>query len=223
MLSSKNHFVTPYKSQTPYLKGTPARVPFPLCMKIDEINVNDIKPYEKNAKKHPDEQIERISNSIKAFGFKQPLVIDKDNVLVIGHGRLEAAKRLGFNTVPCVRADDLTEDQIKALRLADNKTNESDWDFDFLNIELDDITDIDMSQFGFDLNIDTEDDPEITENEAPDDVETRAKLGDVWELGEHRLICGDCTDIAVIDTLMGGGGGRLIVDGSTVWDKRCRG
>jgi site-specific DNA-methyltransferase (adenine-specific) len=173
-------------------------------MKIDEINVNDIKPYEKNAKKHPEEQIKRISNSIKAFGFKQPLVIDKDNVLVIGHGRLEAAKRLGFDTVPCVRADDLTEDQIKALRLADNKTNESDWDFDFLNIELDDITDIDMSQFGFDLDIQTEE-AEIIEDEAPDDVETRAKLGDVWELGEHRLICGDCTDIAVIDTLMGGG------------------
>jgi 16S rRNA G966 N2-methylase RsmD len=172
-------------------------------MKIDEINVNDIKPYEKNAKKHPEEQIKRISNSIKAFGFKQPLVIDKDNVLVIGHGRLEAAKRLGFDTVPCVRADDLTEDQIKALRLADNKTNESDWDFDFLNIELDDITDIDMSQFGFDLDIQTEE-AEIIEDEAPDDVETRAKLGDVWELGEHRLICGDCTDIAVIDTLMGG-------------------
>lgn len=223
MLSSKNHFVTPYKSQTPYLKRHSSAGAFSVCMKIDEINVNDIKPYEKNAKKHPDEQIGRIANSIKAFGFKQPLVIDKDNVLVIGHGRLEAAKRLGFDTVPCVRADDLTEDQIKALRLADNKTNESDWDFDFLNIELDDITDIDMSQFGFDLDIDTEDDTEITEDEAPDDVETRTKLGDVWELGEHRLICGDCTDIAVIDTLMGGGGGRLIIDGSPVWDKRCRG
>lgn len=128
-------------------------------MQITEINVNDIKPYAKNAKKHPAEQVEHIANSIREFGFRQPLVIDKDNVLVIGHGRLSAAKRLGYDTVPCVMADDLTDDQIKALRLADNKTNESDWDFDFLDIELDDI-DIDMSQFGFDLG-DDEDLPEI--------------------------------------------------------------
>lgn len=180
------------------------RRPFGLFMQIIEINVNDIQPYAKNAKKHPDEQIGRIANSIREFGFRQPLVIDKDNVLVIGHGRLAAAKRLGYDTVPCVMADDLTDDQIKALRLADNKTNESDWDFDFLNIELDDITDIDMSQFGFDLGDDADETPEIIEDEAPEDVETRAKLGDVWQLGEHRLICGDCTDITVIDTLMGG-------------------
>jgi site-specific DNA-methyltransferase (adenine-specific) len=173
-------------------------------MQIVEININDIKPYAKNAKKHPTEQIGRIANSLREFGFRQPLVIDKNNVLVIGHGRLAAAKRLGYDTVPCLYADDLTDDQIKALRLADNKTNESDWDFDFLNIELDDITDIDMSQFGFDLGDDDVEPPEIIEDEAPDDVETRAKLGDVWQLGDHRLICGDCTDIAVIDTLMGG-------------------
>ena len=120
-------------------------------MQIIEININDIQPYAKNAKKHPEQQVTHIANSIREFGFRQPLVIDKDNILVIGHGRLEAAKRLGYDTVPCVRADDLTEDQIKALRLADNKTNESDWDFDFLDLEIDDITDIDMSQFGFDV------------------------------------------------------------------------
>lgn len=172
-------------------------------MKILDVDINDIKPYAKNAKKHPDEQIARIANSIREFGFKQPLVIDKDNVLIIGHGRLAAAKRLGYDNVPCLYADDLTDDQIKALRLADNKTNESDWDFDFLDLELDDITDIDMSQFGFDLSI-PEIEPEIIEDEAPEDVETRAKLGDVWQLGDHTLICGDCTDITVIDTLMGG-------------------
>lgn len=120
-------------------------------MTILDIDINQIIPYAQNAKKHPAEQVDRIANSIREFGFRQPLVIDKDNVLVIGHGRLEAAKRLGYDTVPCVRADDLTEDQIKALRLADNKTNESDWDVDFLDLELDDITDIDMSQFGFDV------------------------------------------------------------------------
>lgn len=120
-------------------------------MQIIDKDINEIKPYAKNAKKHPDEQVARIANSIREFGFRQPLVIDKNNVLVIGHGRLAAAKRLGYDTVPCLYADDLTDEQIKALRLADNKTNESDWDFDFLDVELDDITDIDMSQFGFDI------------------------------------------------------------------------
>lgn len=120
-------------------------------LKIEYLPVGSLKPYEKNAKKHPAEQVEHIANSIREFGFRQPLVIDKDNVLVIGHGRLLAAKKLGLDTVPCVRADDLTEEQIKALRLADNKTNESEWDFDLLGGELDDIFDIDMEQFGFDL------------------------------------------------------------------------
>ena len=118
------------------------------------VKVNEIIPYEKNAKKHPDEQVEWIANSIKEFGWQQPLVLDKDNVVVIGHGRLLAAKKLGFNEVPCVRADDLSDEQIKALRLADNKTNESGWDLDLLDIELDDIFNIDMSEFGFALEKD---------------------------------------------------------------------
>lgn len=118
-------------------------------MNIENVPVANIKPYERNAKKHPAEQVEHIANSIREFGFKQPLVIDKDNVLVIGHGRLLAAQKIGMDTVPCVRADDLTEEQIKALRLADNKTNESDWDTGLLDVELDDITDIDMGLFGF--------------------------------------------------------------------------
>lgn len=125
-------------------------------IKIEYLTVGSLKPYEKNAKKHPTEQVEHIANSIREFGFRQPLVIDKDNVLVIGHGRLLAAKKLGLDTVPCVRADDLTEEQIKALRLADNKTNESEWDFDLLGGELDDIFDIDMEQFGFDLDDESE-------------------------------------------------------------------
>ena len=92
-------------------------------MKIEQLSVSEIKPYEKNAKKHPPEQVEHIANSIREFGWQQPLVIDKNNVLVIGHGRLLAAKKLGLEDVPVVRADDLTEAQIKALRLADNMTS----------------------------------------------------------------------------------------------------
>ena len=117
-------------------------------MNIQQISINDLKPYPQNAKKHPSEQVEHIANSIREFGFQQPIVVDKDNVVVIGHGRLLAAKKLNMDSVPCVRADDLTDEQIKALRLADNKTNESEWDFDLLDTELSDI-EIDMEQFGF--------------------------------------------------------------------------
>ena len=171
-------------------------------MNIQQISINDLKPYPQNAKKHPSEQVEHIANSIREFGFQQPIVVDKDNVVVIGHGRLLAAKKLNMDSVPCVRADDLTDEQIKALRLADNKTNESEWDFDLLDMELSDI-EIDMEQFGFDLDIDDEP-QEVVEDEVPEEVETRCKLGDKWKLGEHFLICGDSTDTAVIDRLMDG-------------------
>ena len=138
-------------------------------LKIEYLPVKQLHEYSRNAKKHPAEQVEHIANSIREFGFRQPLVIDKDNVLVIGHGRLLAAKKLGLDAVPCVRADDLTEEQIKALRLADNKTNESEWDFDLLGGELDDIFDIDMEQFGFGLE---DDDNETDERKEIDFVET---------------------------------------------------
>ena len=176
-------------------------------MKIEYIDVKKITPYAQNAKTHPDKQVEHIANSIEQFGFKQPLVIDKDNILVIGHGRLLAAKRLHIDSVPCVRADDLTDEQIKALRLADNKTNESEWDYGFLGSELEDILNIDMTDFGFNLEgFGDEDDPaanEIEEDDAPEDVPTRVTLGDVWQLGRHRLICGDSTDVDVIGRLTG--------------------
>ena len=173
-------------------------------MEIKQVPITKIIPYEKNAKLHPPEQVEWIANSIREFGFKQPLVLDKDNVIVIGHGRLLAAKKLGMKTVPCVYADDLNEEQIKALRLADNKTNESLWDFDLLTSELDEIALIDMSDFGFeDIKFD-EEPIEIEEDEAPEEVKTRCKLGDIWQLGDHRLICGDSTDVSVIDRLMDG-------------------
>ena len=118
-------------------------------MVIENVSVDAIKMYERNAKLHPTKQVDAIAHSIKEFGFRQPLVIDADNVIVIGHGRLMAAKKLGLKDVPCVRADDLSAEQIKALRLADNKTNESEWDLDLLGDELDGIFDLYMSEFGF--------------------------------------------------------------------------
>ena len=167
----------------------------------------DLTPYEKNAKLHPPEQVEHIAKSIREFGFRQPLVIDKDGVIVIGHGRLLAAKRLGLEKVPCVRADDLTEAQIKALRLADNKTNESEWDFSLLEAELDDLKlDFDMADFGFDepgeaLKMEDvqEDDPDLTPPEKPITIP-----GDIWQLGRHRLMCGDSTNKDDMQKLMDG-------------------
>ena len=120
-------------------------------MKIEYLPVASLHPYERNAKQHPPEQVEHIANSIREFGFRQPLVVDAENVVVIGHGRLMAAEKLGLDTVPVVRADDLSEAQIKALRLADNKTNESGWEFDKLEEELDELSaEFDMADFGFD-------------------------------------------------------------------------
>lgn len=122
-------------------------------MQVVEKKINDIKPYEKNPRKN-DNAVDAVANSIREFGFKSPVVIDKDNVIVCGHTRYKAAQKLGLGVVPCVVADDLTDEQIKAYRLADNKVAElAEWDIDLLGEELDDIFDIDMSDFGFDLSL----------------------------------------------------------------------
>ena len=122
-------------------------------MNIKNIAVKDLIPYEKNTKKHDDVQINNVAESIKQYGFVQPIVIDKNNVVVIGHCRLLAAKKLKMTDVPCVCVDDLTEEQVKALRIVDNKSNESPWDFDFL---ADELADLDLSDFDFDFGIDTD-------------------------------------------------------------------
>lgn len=101
-------------------------------MIVNKINIQDIKPYENNAKKHDETQIKNVAESIKQFGFVQPIVLDKNNEIVIGHCRYEASKLLGLEEVPCVRVDDLTDEQVKKLRIVDNKANESPWDFDLL-------------------------------------------------------------------------------------------
>lgn len=119
-------------------------------MQIIDKKISELIPYENNPRNN-DDAVDAVANSIKAFGFKVPVVIDKDNVIVAGHTRLKAAKKLKLKTVPCVIADDLDENQIKAFRLADNKTGElALWDFDGLVDELADICNIDMSEFGFD-------------------------------------------------------------------------
>jgi hypothetical protein len=120
-------------------------------MKVEYLRPDELVPYPGNAKQHPADQIKHIANSIKRFGWQQPIVCDKDRVVIIGHGRLLAAKELLLDSVPVVFAEDLTEEEANALRLADNKLNESPWDFSKLEEELAalDIAGIDMEQFGF--------------------------------------------------------------------------
>ena len=113
--------------------------------------IKELKPYKKNAKKHNKEQVEQIANSIKEFGFTQPVIIDKHDCVVAGHGRILGAKKAGLKQVPTVCLDELTEEQIKAYRLVDNKLNESEWDYSLLDEEIEQLTDIDMDLFGFDL------------------------------------------------------------------------
>lgn len=173
-------------------------------MNIIELSISDVKPYEKNPRKN-DQSVDKVANSIKEFGFKVPIVIDKHNVIVCGHTRYKAAKKLGLSVVPCVVADDLTEEQIKAYRLADNKVGEDSlWDMDLLSEELNDIFDLDMSDFGFDL---MEEEPEeVVEDEFDAELpeEPKAKLGDIYQLGNHRLMCGDSTSITDVEKLMDG-------------------
>jgi len=174
-------------------------------LKIEYLPVDSLKPYEKNARKHENADVKTIVASIQEFGFDDPIGIwGEDNIIVEGHGRLLAAKKLGMDTVPVIRLDHLTDEQRRAYALAHNKTAEmSEWDFDILGGELDEIFDIDMNQFGFDVQFDDEP-QELVEDEVPEEVETRCKPGDIWKLGEHRLICGDSTDVGVIDRLMDG-------------------
>lgn len=167
--------------------------------------INEVIPYEKNPRKN-DEAVKYVAESIKEFGFKVPIIIDKNNVIVAGHTRLKASKKLGYKEVPCIIADDLTPEQIKAFRLADNKVSEmAEWDIDLLNEELEDIIDLNMEDFGFDLNLDFED-KEVEEDDFEVEVPEKpvAKLGDIWQLGEHRLMCGDSTDKETVAKLMDG-------------------
>lgn len=175
--------------------------------KIVYKNVSELVPYENNPR-HNDDAVDYVANSIKKFHFQVPIVIDKNNVVIAGHTRLKACHKLGIKEVPCIVADDLTPEQVKAFRLADNKTSElAEWDMDKLDIELGEIPDIDMSAFGFDIEIDDMDEAtEAKEDEAPEvkDGEPKAKMGDIYQLGRHRLMCGDSTKQEYVDKLMNG-------------------
>jgi site-specific DNA-methyltransferase (adenine-specific) len=193
-------------------------------MQIIEKRIEELIDYENNPR-HNEAAVGKVAASIEAFGFKVPIVIDKDNVIIAGHTRRKAAERLGLQTVPCIVADDLTEEQVKAFRLADNKTSEfAEWDFEKLNEELAELRDMefDMSAFGFeDLQI--EEPKEITEDEVPEvdeESEPITKLGDIWQLGRHRLMCGSSTDEKDVRMLMNGEKAKMLFTSPPYSDMR---
>lgn len=173
-------------------------------MQVQDINISLIKPYKNNAKRHTDTQIANVAESIRQFGWAQPIVVDRDYTIIIGHCRYSAAERLGLTTVPVVVAADLTDEQVRKLRNLDNKLNESEWDLDLLK---DDILGLDFDGFDIDWGIEEEAITDIVEDDAPEvdeENEPITHLGDIWQLGEHRLMCGDSTDALNINILMDG-------------------
>lgn len=182
--------------------------------KIEWQSVEKLIPYAKNARTHSDEQVAQIAGSIKEFGFNNPVLVDKDNSIIAGHGRVMAARKLGMDKVPVVILDHLTESQRKAYILADNRIAlNSGWDSSMLSVELQDLKDdIDLSLLGFDpdeldslLNPVEETEGLTDEDAVPEvPVEPKTKLGDIYILGNHRLMCGDSTSITDVEKLVDG-------------------
>lgn len=173
-------------------------------------SVDELIPYVNNPRDNAS-AVDAVASSIKNFGFKVPIIVDKGNEIVTGHTRLLAAKKLGMDKVPVIIADDLTEAEVKAFRLADNKVSElADWDWSLLESELDELEDLDlefdMEEFGFDLLSESGEYTDVQEDdfevEVPD--EPKSKLGEIYQLGKHRLMCGDSTSEENVEKLMNG-------------------
>ncbi len=191
-------------------------------MQIQTKPITDIHPYEKNPRFN-DNAVEAVAKSIKEFGFQQPIVVDKDFVIIVGHTRLKAAERLGLTEVPVVVADNLTPEQVQAYRIADNKTGEiAEWNYDLLPLEIKDLqdADFDLSLLGFDTGeleqlLNGENDKTVTDGETEPDAVPEvpenfvSKRGEVYQLGEHRLMCGDSTSMEDTAKLMGEDKARL--------------
>lgn len=181
---------------------------------IEYVEVEKLIPYARNSRTHSDEQVAQICGSIKEFGFTNPVLIDGEGVIIAGHGRTIAAQRLNMKEVPCLRLDYLTEAQKKAYVIADNKLAlNAGWDDEMLALELGDLKelDFDLSLTGFDddelnkLLAEAVNEGLVDEDDAPlPPDEPISKLGDVWQLGSHRVMCGDSTSIDAVDKLMEG-------------------
>lgn len=188
-------------------------------LKIEYVPVGDVKPYENNPRKN-EAAIPALKESIRDFRFSQPISVDADGVVITGHTRLLAAKALGMETVPVIRWSDLTPEQVKALRIADNRVGEiAEWDFDALKVELNCLPDFDPTALGFDMDelakvlgserregqTDADDVPEVAENDPP-----KSRRGEVYQCGEHRLMCGDSADSDDWTALMDGEKGDMV-------------
>lgn len=203
---------------------TPAHAPA-----INSLPLDRLKPYARNARRHSDKQIDLIARSIREFGFNNPVLIDRDRAIVAGHGRFEAARRLDLKTVPTVLLEHLTEAQIKAYRIADNRIAElSDWDDEVLRLEIVDLSDLEIAgDLDFELSLTGFDTPQLdiiiggtggderqadreTVEEPGDGSVAVARSGEVWELGHHRLLCGDALEASAHDRLMGNETARMI-------------
>lgn len=174
-------------------------------MQIEMKRIDEIRRYKNNPRNNKT-AVQGVLNSIKEFGFKVPIIIDKSGEIIAGDTRYQAAKQLNLTEIPCICADDLTDEQVKAFRLADNKVAEaSEWDFELLDSEISEILNIDMELFGFE--IDDEVVGELVEEdefEIEPPAEAKAKRGEIYKLGNHRVMCGDSTDIESVERLMGG-------------------
>ena len=185
-------------------------------MQIQNVPITSVKPYEKNPRFN-DDAVDAVAKSIKEFGWQQPVVVDKDMVVIAGHTRLKAAERLGLTEVPVIVADNLTPEQVKAYRIADNKTGEiAEWNYDLLPFEIKDLQDanFDLSLLGFDMDeldklLNGDADKQVATGETepdavPETPETAVSIrGEVYQLGEHRLMCGDSTSQNDTAKLMG--------------------
>ena len=184
-------------------------------LNVEYMKIESLIPYINNPRKN-DKAIDMVAGSIKEFGFKNPIIVDKDNIIVAGHTRYEASKKLDLKEVPVIKADDLTEKQIKAFRIADNKTAEfAEWDMDLLALELEGLDDIFT---GFEA-VELEDimgtdevlEDDFDEGEALEEATVPFSLrGDIWLLGNNRLMCGDSTDAADVQILMDGNLANMI-------------
>ena len=175
--------------------------------RYENVKIDKLMPYINNTKKHSREQIKKIQSSIREFGFVNPILIDSNYNIIAGHGRLEGAKEEGLKEIPCLFIEDLTDQQIKAYRIADNKIAEfAEWDMDLLEIEMEGLDDLftgfDDAEFDDIMGIDKEVEEDDFEVELPD--EPKAKLGEIYQLGRHRLMCGDSTSIDDVGKLMDG-------------------
>jgi DNA modification methylase len=168
------------------------------------MTINEIKHYSKNAKKHPDKQLKQIADSLREFGWQQTIVVDKNGVIIVGHGRYSAFKKFPeWIAEPRIEVANLTDEQAKAYRLADNKLNESEWDMGLAIEELRELSEDMQALTGFDLDLLIE--PDEKDDEVPDVPEEPAsQLGDLYELGGHRVLCGDSTKIDDVERLMDG-------------------